>query len=66
VWLSDGNFILIELKQAADLLAYLSTKKILVRGFPNMPTLKFSLRITIGSIDDNEKLINALNEFRGN
>jgi histidinol-phosphate aminotransferase len=51
VWKSDGNFIL---------------KKILVRGFPNMPILKHSLRITIGSLKDNAKLITALNEFRGN
>ena len=60
---SDSNFILIKVP-AADLLYYYLIKKgIVVRNRSNQPLCNNTLRLTIGTPDENILLINALNDF---
>lgn len=63
VYPSDSNFILIKVA-AADLLYYYLIKKgIVVRNRSNQPLCNNTLRLTIGTPDENILLINALNDF---
>jgi histidinol-phosphate aminotransferase len=63
VYPSDSNFILVKVA-AADLLYYYLIKKgIVVRNRSSQPLCNHTLRLTIGSPDENKLLIKALNDF---
>lgn len=59
------NFLLVEVKDADNLYSYLMCKGIIVRNRSKEPRLKEALRITIGSPDENMKLLEALREYDG-
>lgn len=61
VYPSEANFLLIEVEDANALYSYLISKKIVVRNRDRV--VKNCLRITVGTTEENQQLINALNEF---
>ncbi len=58
-----ANFLLIRVKDASSLHAFLISKKIIVRNQSSQPLLQNCLRITIGTPDENIRLIEALKSF---
>jgi len=63
VFPSDTNFILVRCKNATELYKYLVTKEIIVRNRSTEPLLKNCLRITVGTRQENEQLIQAMKEY---
>ncbi len=60
---SDSNFILIKVVDADALYDYLLGHKIIVRNRSKEPLCENCLRVTIGTPAENEKLINALQNY---
>jgi histidinol-phosphate aminotransferase len=60
IWPSEANFLLVEFADAARALAAATCRGLLLRDFPGQPRLAGSLRITIGSRDENDRLLAAL------
>jgi histidinol-phosphate aminotransferase len=63
VYPSDANFILIKTADADSLYKYLSAQKIIVRNRTKEPLCENCLRITVGTPQENELLIEALEKF---
>jgi len=59
-WTSKANFLLVEFQDLPATLEVLRAKNILIRKFPSDPALKKCARITIGSTNENDKLLNAI------
>jgi len=64
IYPSDANFILIKVDQANDLYKYLLSKTIVVRNRSSQPLCENSLRVTIGTPQENDKLLTALKEYK--
>lgn len=62
VWPSDANFILVESRDAAAVVARARRAGILLRDFSQTPLLPGGIRITVGSTDENDKLLEALGD----
>ena len=60
VWPSAANFILVESENAPELVGRARAEGILLRDFSWDPLLPGCVRITVGSPDDNDKLLKAL------
>lgn len=60
VWPSAANFILVEAQDASALVARARTAGILLRDFSWDPLLPGCVRITVGSAEDNDQLLEAL------
>jgi histidinol-phosphate aminotransferase len=60
VWPSDANFVFIQAADAQRLVADAHNAGILVRVFPNDPSLANCVRITVGKPEDNGRLLAAL------
>lgn len=60
VYPSDGNFILVKVKDARKLYEFLITKGIVLRDRSNVQLCEDCLRITVGSEKDNTILIDAM------
>lgn len=63
VFPSDANFFLVRVENANDLYKFLISKQIIVRNRHNSPGCENCLRITVGSKEDNQLLIKALDEY---
>lgn len=63
VYPSDSNYILLKLDGAAEAWEYLYSKGILVRDFSKSAGLEGSLRVSIGTVEQNDAFLNALREF---
>ncbi len=63
IYPSDANFLLIKMHDAKGIYDYLVEKGIIVRDRSSVHLCDDSLRITIGTPEENEKLLNALNEL---
>ena len=63
VYPSDANFFLMKVKDAGKLYSYLSDHEIVVRNRSKDPGCENCLRITIGTPEENEQLINLLNNY---
>jgi len=59
-WPSDANFIFIQAADARRLVANARKAGILVRVFPNDPSLDNCVRITVGKPEDNDRLLAAI------
>jgi histidinol-phosphate aminotransferase len=57
---SDANFLLVEARDAAALVAAAKAGGILVRDFSRDPLLPGGIRITVGSPEENDRLLAAL------
>ena len=60
---SDANFILVKVKDAAGLYQYLSSQEVVVRNRSKDPGCANCLRITIGTSEENQLLINLLKQY---
>ncbi|MFO1408757.1 MAG: hypothetical protein U1F06_00025 [Steroidobacteraceae bacterium] len=60
VWPSDANFLLVEFADAATALARTHAAGLLVRDFRRSAGLERALRITIGSAEQNDRLLGSL------
>ena len=60
---SDANFVLARMKDATKVYEYLIGRGIIVRNRSNVLLCDDSLRITIGTRDQNQQLIDALKEY---
>lgn len=60
VWPSDANFLLVEAREAGDLVARARNAGILLRDFSWDPDLPGCIRITVGAPEDNTRLLAAL------
>ena len=63
VYPSDANFLLIKMHDAKGIYDYLVEEGIIVRDRSKVHLCENSLRITIGSSDENETLLNALKKL---
>lgn len=60
IYPSDANFILVKMNDARGIYEYLTEQKIIVRDRSRVALCEDSLRITIGSPEENKKLRKAL------
>ena len=64
VWPSDANFLLVKVKDARGIYNYLVSKGIIVRDRSRILLCEESLRITVGSEEENTILLDALQSMR--
>ncbi|HEX7374466.1 MAG TPA: hypothetical protein VF277_05795, partial [Steroidobacteraceae bacterium] len=57
---SDANFVLVEFRDAREALEAGKTTNLLVRDFSSAPGLTHCLRLSVGSPEQNERLLGAL------
>ncbi len=60
VWPSDANFLLVEFADAAAALARTHAAGLQVRDFRRTPGLERALRISIGTVEHNDRLLGSL------
>jgi histidinol-phosphate aminotransferase len=60
---SDANFVLVKMHDARGIYGYLKEKGVIVRDRSKVHLCEDSLRITIGSSEENKLLLNALKEL---
>ncbi|MBN8695648.1 MAG: histidinol-phosphate transaminase [Bacteroidetes bacterium] len=63
IYPSEANFLLIKVKDANKTYQFLEGKQIIVRNRTNVMLCEGCLRITIGTVKENETLINTLKQF---
>ena len=63
VYPSDANFILVKMKDAVAVYNYLSAKGIIVRDRSSVILCDDCLRITVGTPEENQQLINELKVY---
>jgi histidinol-phosphate aminotransferase len=63
VYPSDTNFLLIKIPNATKLYQFLLTKGIVVRDRSNLPNCADTLRITVGTEQENTALVDAMIEW---
>jgi histidinol-phosphate aminotransferase len=63
IYPSDANFLLIRFDHPLDILKYLIDQNIIVRNRSTLPGCEGCLRITVGTIEENNRLISALNAY---
>ncbi|MGN0213869.1 MAG: histidinol-phosphate transaminase [Muribaculaceae bacterium] len=63
IYASDANFILVKVSDANGIYAYLRDRGIIVRNRNRIEKCLGCLRITVGTEQENETLINALAEY---
>lgn len=64
VYPSDANFILVKVTDADELYDYLISRGIIVRNRSRVTGCEGTLRITVGTPAENEKLLNSLKDYR--
>lgn len=64
IYPSDANFILIQLENARHVYEYLLEQGIVVRDRSNVPLCAGCLRVTIGTPEENARLLEALKIFK--
>lgn len=60
---SDGNFFLVRFTDAKSTFHFLTKNKVIVRDRSNQPLCENCLRITVGTDNENHRLIQLLNTF---
>jgi histidinol-phosphate aminotransferase len=63
IYPSEANFILVKTTDANDIYNYLISKKIIVRNRSQVTLCENCLRITIGTKEENKKLLNTLKKY---
>jgi histidinol-phosphate aminotransferase len=63
IYPSDANFILMKVDDAKNLYQYLISKNIVVRNRSSQPLCENSLRITVGTPEENDALLTALKVY---
>lgn len=65
IYPSDANFLLVKMDNAQEIFDKLLTEKIIVRNRTKVILCDNCLRITVGTAQENEKLLLALKSFEG-
>jgi histidinol-phosphate aminotransferase len=65
VYPSDANFVLVKMENATAVYEYLKTKGIIVRNRSTVALCEDSLRITVGTEQQDRQLINTLQQYNG-
>ncbi len=63
VFPSDANFLLVRFERSGELFRYLMEKGIIVRDRSSQPHCEDCLRITVGTPEENDLLLEALDDF---
>jgi histidinol-phosphate aminotransferase len=63
VYPSDANFLLVKIPKATELYQYLISKGIIVRDRSNLPNCENTIRITIGTEEENTKVVDEIAEW---
>ncbi len=63
IYPSDANFLLVKVDNANALYDYLISQKIIVRNRDKVALCKGCLRITVGTPDENQKLLETLKHY---
>jgi len=63
IYPSDTNFLLVKFEDTSEVFQYLINQKIIVRDRSNLELCEGTLRITAGTRTENEKFLNALNQY---
>lgn len=63
IYPSDANFLLVKIDNAKELYEQLANKNIIVRYRGNEPLCESCLRITVGTPDENDRLISVLKKL---
>ena len=66
IYPSDANFILVKIDEATKVYDYLAAKGIIVRNRSNIILCNDCLRITIGTPEENQQLVNILMLYKKN
>ena len=61
---TDANFVLVKMADATNVYNYLKGKGIIVRNRSNVLLCEDSLRITVGTPEQNKQLLTALNDYK--
>jgi histidinol-phosphate aminotransferase len=64
VFPSDANFLLVKVSQPREIYQYMVSRKIIIRDRSSVSLCEGCLRITVGTIKENTRLINALKNYR--
>lgn len=64
VYPSDANFLLVKVKDATKLYSYLLDKGIVTRNRSNVPGCENCLRISVGTVEENQQLYSAIAAFK--
>jgi histidinol-phosphate aminotransferase len=64
IYPSDANFILVKVVDAKSIYNYLVNGNIVVRDRSKVELCEGCIRITVGTIEENETLLNALKKFK--
>lgn len=64
IYPSEANFLLVKVADPKKLYDYLSSKQIIVRDRSKAPLCEGCLRITVGTKEENKKLIEALKQYK--
>lgn len=64
IYPSEANFILVKLKDPAAIYNYLISKEIIIRDRSKIELCEGCLRITIGTKEENELLLNTLKQYQ--
>ena len=64
VFPSDANFLLVQVRKPKKVYTYLVEKKIIVRDRSNVSLCEGSLRITTGTQEENDRLMDALMQYQ--
>lgn len=64
IYPSEANFLLVKVEEPKKLYDYLASKQIIVRDRSKVPLCEGCLRITVGTKDENKKLIEALKQYK--
>jgi len=62
-YVSDANFLLVKVEEAARLLEFLNKSDVILRDVSGQPGLENCIRITIGNQEQNEYLIKLMKRF---
>jgi histidinol-phosphate aminotransferase len=63
VWQSEANFFLVEFADSSTVLQQVYADKVLLRSFGGL--LKHCVRITVGTREENERLLQSLSKVTG-
>ncbi|MDF9795283.1 histidinol-phosphate aminotransferase [Catalinimonas alkaloidigena] len=61
---SDANFLLVKMQHAAELFHYLIDEKVIVRDRSKVVFCEGCLRITVGTADENRKLVEKMKAYQ--
>ncbi|HLW06020.1 MAG TPA: aminotransferase class I/II-fold pyridoxal phosphate-dependent enzyme, partial [Marinilabiliaceae bacterium] len=64
IYPSDANFLLIKVDEAKKIYRFLANQEIIVRDRSSVALCDGCLRITVGSPEENQLLLEALKEYR--